>query len=358
MLYLYNKLVYDYINGEAIDNIDELENDYKFMMEVIRISKDKNIYNLCSDNVKLNYEFVKFIIDTFKHDKDFIDKVSNYYLNNVNDNNINVTELYFILREVFTDYDDDRTLFYNATCFRIYEKDKETIDNLIASTKEYTGVNDAGLGFCYVTHNISCKSEIITKYYAKRFLNDIFYNNDEITLEELIHINVSNPNHIKNVGIDKFIIDFIKLYDSSLSDYVFCHVDLIKNIRNDIVKVLNNWDRFNSDTLCRKDCIFEQEVNDLISKYNVSFDYMDVCMYIDKNLNLPVKLSIGEYDDIYDIDINKLTLVEYECLRIIIKLAKDLYGSSIVDKEYGYRCLEETPSKFSGRILEFKSKTK
>ena len=36
------ELIWNYINGYYIENVDELENDYKFMMKVISITKDKN----------------------------------------------------------------------------------------------------------------------------------------------------------------------------------------------------------------------------------------------------------------------------------------------------------------------------
>ena len=46
------KLIWEYINGEEIPNIDKLEKDYQFLMQVIKTSKDKNMYNLCSDNLQ------------------------------------------------------------------------------------------------------------------------------------------------------------------------------------------------------------------------------------------------------------------------------------------------------------------
>ena len=53
---MYNrKLIWKYINGEEIPNIDRLESDYRFMLEVIRITNDKKMYNLCSDEIKLKY---------------------------------------------------------------------------------------------------------------------------------------------------------------------------------------------------------------------------------------------------------------------------------------------------------------
>ena len=76
------KLIKDYVEGNDLEdyNIDELENDYEFMISVIKYTNDKNIYNLCSDEVKNNYEFVKFIINYFKNDIEFIDKISEQYL--------------------------------------------------------------------------------------------------------------------------------------------------------------------------------------------------------------------------------------------------------------------------------------
>ena len=56
--------VEDYIEGNDIEDfdIDELENDRSFMLDVIKKTKDKNFYNLCSvsphssDNVSPNWQ--------------------------------------------------------------------------------------------------------------------------------------------------------------------------------------------------------------------------------------------------------------------------------------------------------------
>lgn len=49
------KLVKDYIDGEDINyDVEELENNPIFMLNVLRLSRDPNMYSLCSDNVKNN----------------------------------------------------------------------------------------------------------------------------------------------------------------------------------------------------------------------------------------------------------------------------------------------------------------
>ena len=78
------KLIWDYIHGEEIDHIDELEEDYQFMMAVIELSHDKKMYDMCSDQIKSNYEFVRFLIEMFQGDKRFIVRVANFYLDTVN----------------------------------------------------------------------------------------------------------------------------------------------------------------------------------------------------------------------------------------------------------------------------------
>ena len=48
------KLIYDYIMGNEISeyNIDDLENDYIFIKEVIESTSDKKMYNIYSLKIK------------------------------------------------------------------------------------------------------------------------------------------------------------------------------------------------------------------------------------------------------------------------------------------------------------------
>ena len=84
---IYNlKLINSYINGEDIKgyNIEDLENDPEFMKSVILASNDKEFYNLCSEEVKSDFDFVMFLIDKYSFNAKFIDKVASYFLKNSN----------------------------------------------------------------------------------------------------------------------------------------------------------------------------------------------------------------------------------------------------------------------------------
>ena len=79
-------LVEKYINGEDIEDysLDELENDKNFMMLVISQTTDRKMYNYCSESVKSDYEFVKYVILKFKSDINFITQVADHFFDNKN----------------------------------------------------------------------------------------------------------------------------------------------------------------------------------------------------------------------------------------------------------------------------------
>ena len=90
------QLIKDYINGEDIKEytLEELENNYDFMLSVIKYTNDKKIYNLCSKNLKNNYGFIKEIIILFKYDFNFINKIAEIFIENnkPKENIINIAE--------------------------------------------------------------------------------------------------------------------------------------------------------------------------------------------------------------------------------------------------------------------------
>ena len=81
------ELINKYIKGEDIENyqIEELENNKDFMIQVIKETNDKNIYNLCTEKVKKDYEMVKFMVLTYNGDLNFITDIADKYLKETGD---------------------------------------------------------------------------------------------------------------------------------------------------------------------------------------------------------------------------------------------------------------------------------
>ena len=61
------KLIKAYITGDDIIDfdIDELENDVYFMMQVIDYSDDIKMYSFCGEELKKDYKFVSYLVDKY-----------------------------------------------------------------------------------------------------------------------------------------------------------------------------------------------------------------------------------------------------------------------------------------------------
>ena len=343
------KLIWNYVNGEEVPNIDELEADYKFMIEVMKVTYDKKIYNLCSKEMKINYEFIKAVINIFSKDKNFITKVATEYLKKISSEDITYKELIFLVCELLNadiyDCTEEMCAFYiKRNC--IYQMTRVYIEAVLTK-EELFWKKDFGLGFIYITSSKLGNSEIITRYFAEMFLKDIFYQNDELTLEDLIHQHFTNYEELKEIGIKKYILNYVSYKDKYLADYLINNLELIEKLEKNIINIGTNWNNYLARLKDKKDEKFETEAINLIEKYNTSFSYEEICHHIDKmDLNLPIKLkeyvyydkNIEDYidysDDVVDvIDESNISFNDYKCIKDIINLAKDIYFLSAREKK-------------------------
>ena len=370
MINKYNqKLIWKYINGEEIQNIDKLENDYKFLMQVIKVTRDKNMYNLCSKEIKENYQFIKFIIETFKSDEKFIIKIAEDYLNKFGEETIESKELIFLMCELLNknsnNFEENSIQFYLKRSL-IYTTEKILIETTLQ--EEDFIKQDLGLGFIYILYDDIGESKIITNYFAKTYLNEIFYNN-KFSLEELIHKHFKKFNDLEEVGVKQYILNYVAFFDTYLAEYLNNHLFLINQLEQNINNIIMNWPNFLVRELKNKNENFEFEAIKVIKKYGVTFDFYDACYQLDKmNLNLPFKLSGYEYykeimDD-YDecikitsnIDMNNLN--NYKCIQEIVNLARKIYieepNELLLDKRLFYSYPINNKKTKQNKILEYK----
>ena len=237
------KIIDDYINGNDIEDytIDELENDQEFMMIVIGITNDKNFYNLCSDNLRKNYNFVKFIINKFKTDIDFICKVANYYLKNTDDELLRI-ELIIIMMKL-TETDEKKHAEYLNLSDTIFKTKRVSIEMAKELQDEYVS-NEIGMGFLLIFDSYN-SSKIVLDFYAKKIIEAIFeeYN---IDLENMLHQQFNNAEQINKIGINNYMLNFISTYDSMLASYLSTNIELMQDFANKIKNIQKNWNQYNS----------------------------------------------------------------------------------------------------------------
>ena len=338
---IYRSLILDYINGEDIENIDELENNYKFMMEVIKLTHDKNMFNMCSNEVKLNYEFVRFMIDTFKNDIQFIDKIASDYIDAMEEGDVTSLELIFIMADILkSSTETDLAVKYNLFKNSFIAEQKVKTNIAIIKEEDLFWKEEFGLGFRIIQYEYYCNSSIIMNEIALDLVEDIFYQESDISLEELIHNRFKTLDEFNKIGVRRFILNYVRMYDTNLADYLEDHIDLLKDMERNISVIVSRFDIYNKMLEARKKLIFTQEAYQILDKYNETTPLEDYLRYIDKQKikGLPI-LEFRDYDpkefglegfeDFSDIDINNLTC--YKIIKELINLAKDLYlGKEVV----------------------------
>lgn len=164
------KFLFDYIMGNDMGetDINELEKDPEFIIEVTDLSNDKNIYNLCDQKLKQNFRLMKFLILKFKDDKKFAKKVARDYIENSQEHDDdNEFEINIIISNLYgRDCDDIRENKNLLSARLMYEELK--INYFIQSEKNSDDLNDYNqMGF-NIFNMMYENRKIIVDYIAKK----------------------------------------------------------------------------------------------------------------------------------------------------------------------------------------------
>ena len=356
-----NKIVNDYINGNDIDdfNIDDLENDSMFMKKVIVASNDKNFYRLCSDRVKKDYNFIKFVIYKFKEDIEFISKVADEFLD-CNDDLLFRNELLIIMCDLINK-DSEYYIKYDIFLDASYQRERLSIELVKADLEDEFVINEIGFGFLVILNSFR-ESGIVCNYYAKRFITDIFSEYD-IDLEVFLHKKFQSFSSLENIGINNYIINLISIYDVNLAEYLKVHIELLNDVRNEVEKIGNNWCHYNqTQKKNRYENILETVHNYMENEgKDCLYDETELLYFIARELG--IDKEVFEYDtlpqDCYDdlmCDLNFLIdkdemnfneLKHYKNVKkLIIKILSD--DSSVEFEQYDKDFGQE-----DGQVIEF-----
>lgn len=359
------KLVFDYVNGNDIYgyNIDDLENNPDFMMDVIRFTKDKKMYDLCSDNVKNNYVFVKFMIETFKDDAAFVSSLALNYLSNLSEEDISYKEIIVMAGDLVGDIDDLLTIRLKREIFTTLEMC--SIQDALSDKNNCDLNNELGMGFIFIIDSYG-SSNIIKNCFAKEFIEKIFFTG-EMTLEELIHKHFKTFYSFEKSGVNKFLINYIEMHDRYLAAHISKHIYLLDDLKHSIAKIGKNWNNYIENINRRRINILNQEAYSYVDDNNILMRYSvyELILYVIKKYNL--EDIFNKYDgaqniideteiDISYIDENKMDLMELKCLKYINDLVSELFKEDIIDKSPKVDIEKKTNQ--NCKILTFKTVVK
>lgn len=344
------KLVRDYIDGEDIEyDIEELENNPIFMLNVLKASKDPNMYGLCSKNVKNNYDFVLGIIDYFSDiDFEFVKEVAGSYLDSLKlgkrESNESEEEFYNRIKHMEIDIlvSSKREEVNRFTVSRVLMASKEEaimerVRNNLASSGQ---AQEIGLGFLVIIDRYA-SSKIITDFFAERLLKKVFYCNGNDNFEEFIHRNCSDPSIVMEKGITNFILNIVGRNDSFLLAYLQNNLSLLDNVKEDLGFVFHDWDEYMDRLNRSRTELFEDMITSYLSEddryASVSGDAL--VKYATDTLRLrDVFLKHdSRYDDTADIkEFDSNDLVVKKSKKFAVDFCKILFETDVINVDYPY----------------------
>ena len=287
-------LIKKYVNREELGKFtsEQLENDKDFMMGVISYTNDIKMYSFCSEIVKKDYEFVKYLVLKFKDNPEFIITVADNYLEHT-DTDWESKELSIIMEKVLPREQAEKYEESNKTSYftkRVEVEIEEAKDSKLESM--------IGMGFLLMFDQYN-GSDIILNYYANCMIEEIIKDNN-INFEKMLHTQFKSADRIAEIGVNNYIISFISNYDSMLGSYVSTHLDLIKPMANRIKQVQVNWDKYSSADEAKRYNNMLDMVHEYMNISNSNMSETEILYYVAKELGIVEKIK--QYDGTNDMD--------------------------------------------------------
>ena len=319
----YNKItLWNFINNkETPTNIY----DYNFYIDAINIANDKDIYFKSPKEIKTNYQFVLFLLEKFYEDKKFINEVAQFYLNNINKKDYSYQELIFIMSDFIPIYDEEYNNKYEIEKNKIYQDKRKSIEDFL---KEEQYDEEYGMGFFLLLFQE--KSKIIVDYFANKFLEEIFYTMDNLTLEDIIHMNFSKKEDFIKHGIDNYIIEYVDLFDKDLANYLEDDPFIYIDIKMEIERIIENWNNYIDKKFSPKIALLKTKINEIIKKYKSTLSSKQIHKYINNNNIIPIDLP---EDENYTINSTLININDCKCIKESLDLVERLFANNNQNKE-------------------------
>lgn len=239
-----NEIIFNYISGNDLDrySIDELEDDPKFMIDVMRVTHDKRMYNLCSSSVKLNSAFVAAIIEIFKDDIDFVTKIVNPYFENSDVEIIEKIKISIMLERLFNNEIQFDTEKYRLKNLSFYFFTMQNIAKFYKTEDKDIVENCTPFQLVEV---LFPEQKILKDYIAQQMIDEIFFERLDCSFSGLLHISFKSREELEKYGERTFLLDYLRKIDPILSDYISCSPELLSDIVKSMKYIKKNWNIYN-----------------------------------------------------------------------------------------------------------------
>ena len=339
---MYSKrLIYNYILGNDIDNLEELESDNNFLFDALKLSHDISYYSYLDISYRRSYDVIKYMLLNFKDNLDVYQEDADYLLDSLDVESMEYKEIIVLIATIdknkFNDYKISRAGFYVT--------DKVEVGAIQNSDKELEEL--IGLGFEVVLSKYEDKP-LILDYYAICFLYEIFY--QDKNFEELVHKNIKNKEKLIKIGNIKYLLDYIGNLDFYLKEYLEGHLYLLDNLDKDLDLVKNNWDNYINRVNQQRVAIVYQVVDKFAEEYRGKF-YFDIYAVLDKIIRkYHLENVFGLEEVLEEFDLKDSEYLKEKYTSDIDKLINELFREDVVFNDNSDYDITD------GKVVEFKKK--
>ena len=233
--------------------------------------------------------------------------------------------------------------------FSFYEYYKAKIEYALNDEENRSERDVLGMGFIFIQDKFQGYIYTI-EYFAKKFINEIFYEND-LSLEELIHKTYKNKETINKQGINNFLISYIGTLDVFLSSYISTHLYLLDDIKKHINRIIKNWDFYITNLNENRVLLIEDEINKFIN--SDIYDWTFNCYSITNKLLSKYNTNpIIDEENIFIEQKGNPKIISFSKIMFIDKMKKlleKLYSEDIIDESEMY---EERLSITNGKLIK------
>ena len=335
------KLIYDYIIGNDIDNLEELESDNNFLFDVLKLSHDISYYSYLDISYRRSYDVIKYMLLNFKDNLDVYQEDADYLLDSLDVESMEYKEIIVLI----ADLDKDEFNDYKIPRAGFYASDKVEIGAIQNSDKELEKI--IGLGFEVVLSKYE-NNPIVLDYYALCFLYEMFYKDKNF--EELIHKNIRDKEKLNKIGNIKYLLNYIGSLDFYLKEYLEGHLYLLDNLDKDLDLVKNNWDNYINRVNQQRVAIVYQVVDKFAEEYRGKF-YFDIYAVLDKIIRkYHLENVFGLEEVLEEFDLKDSEYLKEKFTSDMDKLITELFKDDVIFND------NTDYNSTNAKVIEFKKK--
>lgn len=320
------KLVYDYIMGNDIpeEKLETLEDNQEFMLEVLKYTRDKEMFFFASDRLKEDVNFICKVANLFNTDYEFLEELYNSC-----DDEIVSFELACLLANLETNED---ILKFRVLLHTLYLQFKIDVEATLMEESQHN-LSIFGKGFVFAFEQFGNNETILT-YIAKEMLNELFYENGEMTLTDFVHKNMQDVKTIYESKMKAYLVQFIQKYDASLSYYIGQHLEILEDLIKEILRIKRNWNYYITYVNERKvDIIFQIIESYMVDDYS-SINYYAILASVASTLGVEDLFSeVEDYkDDVFyynKSDANRAEIIRKK----LYKQMKRLFANDYIESD-------------------------